>query len=307
MAQDEGSRSEGVAEHLNLRCRQAVRVAASGAPGGVQAFAARLRREADTFAVDGGTRMAGFLNALARLVEGAPLELAIEGVQDPFRTGLRSVAADMAEARRRAAPTAETEPPEAEAVAQLASRVATVLRARDRNAARALAEALDEAGRTPGLDPDAGDYLLVLRDVLAGRKVQAQALALAEPYRSAYFSLDLLMRGASPLPALLERVRHNAVLVLASGNPEARAALDAVLADLEARARHADGAPPRLADFVAAVRDLLGDGAGTVAAGTVAPAGVGAAWQPRRFDDAHLDAAWQGIGRVGASTAVDEL
>lgn len=296
MAQADDSRSEGVAEHLNLRCRQAVRVAASGAPGGVQAFAARLRREAETFAVDGGTRMAGFLNALARLVEGAPLELAIEGVQDPFRTGLRSVAADMADARRRAAPAAATEPPEAEAVAQLASRVATVLRARDRNAARALAEALDEAGRTTGLDPDAGDYLLVLRDVLAGRKVQAQALALAEPYRSAYFSLDLLMRGASPLPALLERVRHNAVLVLASGSQEARAALYAVLDDLEARARRADGVPAQLADFVAAVRDLLGDGAATRDA-----AGVGAAWKPRRFDDAHLDAAWLGIGQVGAT------
>jgi|GEM_PF-4536319 len=288
---------ESVAERLNLRCRQALRVAASSAPGAPAAFAARLRRESLELAQVGGARMAAFYVALARLVEGEPLDAALAGVEDPFRTGLRSVAADLDMVRAQARPPEPEGPPEAEAVAQLASRVATVLRARDRAGARSLAEALDEAGRTPGLDPDAGDYLLVLRRVLEGRKVQAEALALAEPYRSAYFSLDLLMRGASPLPALLERVRHNAKLVLLAGSDDARAALDAVLADLEARAARAEGAPERLAEFVSAVRALLGgdDGAGQAARDA---AGSIAAWRVRSFDDAHLDAAWQGIGKA---------
>ncbi len=284
---------ESVAERLNLRCRQALRVAASAAPGAAPAFSARLRREAQLLAEQGGTRMAAFYVALARLVDGEALEAALEGVEDPFRTGLRSVAADIAAAREQAPPAVVAEAPETEAVAKLASRVATVLRARDRAGATALAQALEEAGRTPGLDPDAGDYLLVLRDVLAGRKVQAQALALAEPYRSAYFSLDLLMRGASPLPALLERVRHNATLVMTTGGDEARAALDAVLSELEARAKRAEAAPPRLADFVAAVRERV---AGSQELGAEV-------WSEQRFDDAHLDGAWERIGRPAAAGA----
>ena len=67
---------ESVAERLNLRCRQALRVAASSAPGAPAAFAARLRRESLELAQVGGARMAAFYVALARLIEGEPLDAA---------------------------------------------------------------------------------------------------------------------------------------------------------------------------------------------------------------------------------------
>jgi len=273
---------EAVADLLNKRCRQAVRVATSTSAEAAPAFAAALRTEAREFAAKGGTALAAFLSALALLLEGEALETAILPLAEPFRGGLRAVAADIAATRAPARP--ELAPEDVDAVAQLASRVATVLRARNRAGAAALAEALDEAGRSPGLDPDAAAYLAVLRGVLSGRRVQAQALALSEPYRSAYFSLELLMKGVSPMGALLERLQHNCRLVLSADSPEARAALDAVLGELEARSgRGGPDLPAGLPDFLAALRRALsGDwpGAGEPAGG---------------FGDRRLDAVWAGV------------
>lgn len=273
---------EAIADLLNKRCRQAVRVATSPSADAAPAFAAALRREALEFAAKDGRALAAFLSALALLLEGGDLETAIQPLAEPFRGGLRAVAADIAATRT--PPRPELAPEDVDAVAQLASRVATVLRARNRAGAAALAQALDEAGRSPGLDPDAGAYLAVLRGVLSGKRVQAQALSLSEPYRSAYFSLELLMKGVAPLGALLDRLQHNCRLVLASGNTEAQAALDAVLAELGARSqRGGPDLPEKLPDFLAALRRGLAGGWPAA----VEPAGG--------FGDQRLDAVWEGL------------
>ncbi len=276
---------EAVADLLNKRCRQAVRVATSPVASAAPAFAAALRTEARDFAQRGGERLAAFLSALALLLEGEALETAVLPLAEPFRSGLRAVAADIAAARAAEQPAAEPMGEEdRDAVAQLASRVAMVLRSRNRGQAAALAEALDQAARQPGLDPDAGAYLAVLRGVLSGQRVQAQALGLVEPYRSAYFSLELLMKGVAPLGALLERLRHNCLLVLREGSGEAAAALDAVLAELETRSRSGGpDVPAGLTAFLAALRRGL---AGQWPA--EGPEAVG-------FGDARLDAVWSEV------------
>jgi hypothetical protein len=259
-----GAPAGETASALNEACRAAVAAVRSGDAAERADLARRLEAHAAGLAADDGT--GPFLAALAALVRGEPAGPLADGLDEPWRRGLLAVAADMGH-----------EPADAERawVAALAARVAQVLRRRDRPGAQALAEQLAAALDSDDLEPGAAAYLRVLLGALGGQDVRLASLRLAEPYRSAYFSLQALLRGEDPRSGLVERVRDNAVLVLRSGNPEARAALAASLADVEADA--AAGPQAELADFLRAVREQVA-GAAELPAPALSEPDLVAAW-----------------------------
>lgn len=76
----------------------------------------------------------------------------------------------------------------------------------------------------------------ILRCALRGEDVRRRVGGLGAAYREAVLSLNALLRGEDPRAGLISRVVHNAVLVIRSGDTEARSALSRALAALEARA-----------------------------------------------------------------------
>ena len=310
MTGSEAASAEEVAATLNAICSAAVGAGRSGDAAALADFCERLDRRADAFRAGGQAPVADFLAALSRLLRGAPLGGAISGLVEPYRQGLRTVAADLAPpraggrparsngdagelgipadaARPAEDPAAHRAPepvPTEDWVAALTAHVAALLKARDRETARALATELERAAGRPGVDPDAAAYLELLLDVLRGQDVRHRVLRLVEPYRSAYGSLQVLMRGADPRAALLDRLSHNAELVLKSDSPAAGEALSKVLDALRAEA--ARSGEPELARFASAIRRLLDarrdPNAAEASAGAV-PA----------FQDAALAEAWR--------------
>lgn len=233
----------------------------SGQPAQIDACSRTLRARAATLPPnDPATE---FLLALADVVAGTPAADRASALAEPWRGVLLRVAADCT------APEHESD-----WVPAAAARVAQVLRRRDRAAAASLADQLAAAAELPDLDAAGEVYLRVLIGVLHGADVRATSLRLVEPYRSAYFSMQELVRGADPRAGLIERVRDNALLVLRSHNAEARAALALSLADVEDAAATAQAG--ELTQFVSAVRALV---AGEPATRT-------------RFDEPDLAAAW---------------
>lgn len=239
----------------------------SGQPTQIAACAAALRAQAAGLAPQDPAP--AFLLALADVVTGAPAEDRAAILTEPWRGVLLAVAADCR------VPEHETD-----WVPAAAARVAQVLRRRDRGAAVTLADQLTTAAALPELDAAARDYLRLLVAVLHGADLRAASLRLVEPYRSAYFSMQALLRGADPRAGLIERVRDNALMVLRSDNPDARQALAASLVEVEAAA--AEAHPGELAQFVGAVRALV------AGQGQDAPA----------FAEPDLAAAWAGLGQI---------
>lgn len=188
-AGDEAAVAEDVASILNDVCRAAVAVGRSADPEAVATLVRDLDARADAFRARGYGAVAAFLGALERLLAGEPLAEAQADLVEPFREGLALVAADIA---------VPDDPEESEAdwVSLLSAQVATILRHRDRDAAKGLAGQLQAALSGPGIDPDAAAFLDVLLGVLSGRNVRLQSVRLAEPYRSAYFSLEATLKGA---------------------------------------------------------------------------------------------------------------
>ncbi|MCB0217734.1 MAG: hypothetical protein H6648_10210 [Caldilineae bacterium] len=310
MTGSEAASAEAVAATLNAICSAAVGAGRSGDRAALAAFCERLDRRADAFRTGDQAPVADFLAALSRLLRGAPLGDAIAGLVEPYRQGLRAVAADLApppadgrlawqngdrgepvipvDAARPVMDAAGHSAPEAAAtedwVAALTAHVAALLKARDRETARALATELERTAGRPGIDPDAAAYLALLLDVLRGQDVRHRILRLVEPYRSAYGSLQLLMRGADPRAALLDRLVHNAELVLTSDNPAAGEALAKVLDALRAEALRSS--EPELARFAESIRRLLEARADPNAADASADA-------TPSFQDAALAEAWR--------------
>lgn len=228
---------ESVAAFLNRVCNATVVAARAENPAIRAALAQQLEHQAASLGAD--SEVGTFCRALAALLGGVPPEEAAAGLTGVFHEGLLAVAEDMA---------AEEEP---DWIAALAAQVATILKQRDRAAAGELAERLQQVIAGAGTDAAAAAYLQVLLGVLAGADVRRQALALREPYRSAYFSLQAVVRGVDPRAGLIERLRHNAMQVLAGGNPEARRALATAMARVRVHAGH--GGDAELERFVAAL------------------------------------------------------
>ncbi len=300
-----------VADTLNAICNAAVQAGRSGDAAAVAEIRRRLERQSERFRGAGRPEVAAFMAGLSNLLGGSTLERALEDVEGPYRQGLRAVAADLRASGRapegrprqgedaprpvaREAAPERDDPPATERrpadagddagqdwVAALTAHVADLLRARDRQTARALAAELERTARQPGVDPDAAAYLEVLLGVLRGQKLGPRVLQLQEPYRSAYGSLQALMRGQDPRAGLLERVTHNAGLVMKSDNPEAREGLESVLEDVEQRAERLGEA--ELARFVGSLRRLLD---GELEADRAAEI---------RFEDSALRSSWDRI------------
>jgi hypothetical protein len=186
---DEAAVAEDVASILNDVCRAAVAVGRSADPDAVATLLRDLGARAEAFRARGYGAVAAFLAALERLLAGEPLAEAQADLVEPFREGLALVAADIA------VPD-DPDGSEGDWVALLSAQVATILRHRDRDAAKGLAGQLQAAMGGPGIDPDAAAFLEVLLGVLSGRNVRMQSLRLAEPYRSAYFTLEATLKGA---------------------------------------------------------------------------------------------------------------
>lgn len=277
---DDPAGADDVAEALNEACRAVVAVARSGDARAADALAGRLDERSIRFEGYGQWAVASFVRALAALLRGSSSEAAGAGLTPPYRAALDAVAADIA----RPAEDAD----DVDWVAGLAARVATLVQRRDRAGALALAERLEQLRGTADLDPDAAAYFDVLLGVLAGRDVRARVLGLVEPYRSAYLSLEAVVRGVDPRAGLVERVQDNATLVLQHGDAPAREGLAAALADVE---READRrGETELARFIRAVGALV-DGGASVGAGAAGTA---------PFEDPELAEAWAQICAVWA-------
>lgn len=270
--------AEDVAAILNAVCTAAVEVARGRDAAAIAAFGRELEARAEAFRNCGHGSVAGFLVGLRRLLEGTPLAVVQADLADPFREGIELVAEDIAAA------AADAD----DWVAALAARVATILRQRDRDAARQLAGQLRAALAAPGVDPDAAAYFDILLGVLAGTNVRLKSVRLAEPYRTAYFSLEAVLKGGDPRAGLVHRVRDSALSALQGADAPVREGLSAAFAQSRADALRAGEA--ELARFIEAVSALL-DGAGA-GAGTVAPfadPGLRRAW-------AEVLAAWKLAG-----------
>jgi hypothetical protein len=329
-----------VSATLNAICAAVVSAWREGDPATIGALASRLSQRDAELSASGRGDLGAFFAALASLLGGMPPEEAIRPLVEPYRQGFRAVAADMAaapapaggarsvaaegsEARPKsqkdpgsdadamAAPAADPPSQTSDWVAALTAHVAAILKARDRETAVGLAGELEKTARQPGMDPDAAAYLMVMLSVLRGEDVRRRVLTLVEPYRSAYGSLQSLMRGTDPLDALLERLVHNAGLVARSDHPEARAGLDAVLRSLAEQAERQ--ALPELARLVAMLRSRMSDAGRLSSAADAAfganPTAIGksksrsqatgsqnadraAPPDPPRFSDPRLQAAW---------------
>lgn len=325
--------AEEVSATLNAICAAAISTWRSGDAEAIGALAQRLSQREAELASGGRVEMGAFFGALAGLLLGIDPNEAIRPLVEPFRQGFRAVAADMladprsqvrnpssgperadagpeVDSASRSEPESDGRPataPPSEAsdwVAALAAHVAAILKARDRETALGLAGELEKTARQPGMDPDAAAYLMVILGILRGEDVRRRVLGLVEPYRSAYASLQALMRGADPLDSLLDRLVHNAALVAKSDNPEARAGLDAVLQGVAAEAEGQE--LPELARLVGLVRsrlqtssnnseDARGDAAEPrLEAGDFDAKSAKGAGRPNevRFSDPRLQSAW---------------
>lgn len=263
-------------------CRSAVSVGRSGDPRAAGAFAAGLRADATRLSGTEDGALGAFLSALAGLLEGEDGEALAAGLAPPFAAGLRMVAADLAR------PAEEEDA--VDWVAGLAARVAVILRRRDREGARALSEELDAILAAPDLEPAAALYLRTLREVLSGRDVRHRIPALEEPYRSAYLSLESVLRGTDPRAGLIERLEHNAGLVIERDDPRSRAGLAAALAELRAEAGRTGELD--LAGFIDAVAALI-DGHPPQPAPPLRDAALAQSWS-------RLAERWEAAGRPGA-------
>lgn len=275
--------ADEVAEALNEACRTVVAVARSGDAAATDDLAQRLDARSTRFDGYGQTAVAGFVRALAALLRGSSADAAGAGLTPPYRAALDAVAADIAR------PDADAD--DVDWVAGLAARVATLVQRRDRTGALALAERLEQLRSTPDLDPEPAAYFDVLLGVLAGRDVRAHVLGLVEPYRSAYLSLEAVVRGTDPRAGLVERVQDNATLVLQHGDAPAREGLAAALADVEREAIRRGEA--ELARFIRAVGALVDGGGGGAEAAAVAP-----------FEDPELAEAWAQVCAAWAMARV---
>lgn len=238
------SPAQEAAALLNEACRRVVRTQREGSSEEREALHARLSEAGQR--ASGPRDPARFLGALARLMEDEPVEGVAADLPSSWRPALRGVARDIA------APDADES-----WIAASAARVAAVLGRQDREGAEALDAELSHAMEGRALDDDARAYLRVLRGALAGRDQREASLALVEPYRSAYFSLVEILRGADPRKGLIDRVRDNAILVLREGDEQTERGLSAALESVEREAE--EGGEDELARFVGAVRARVED------------------------------------------------
>jgi hypothetical protein len=291
---DDPAGADEVAEALNEACRAVVAVARSGDAIATEDLARRLDDRSIHFAGYGQRAVADFVSALAALLRGTSADAAGAGLTPPYRAALEAVAADIAR------PGEEAD--DVDWVAGLAARVAMLVQRRDRAGARALAERLEQLRSTEDLDLDSAAYFDVLLGVLAGRDVRVAVLGLVEPFRSAYLSLEAVVRGTDPRAGLVERVQDNASLVLQHGDAPAREGLAAALADVQREAERRGEA--ELARFIRAVGALVDGGGSGAVTGT---GGVDETWVHRGdgdgaeaaavapFEDPELAEAWTQI------------
>lgn len=271
----EAASADDVAAILNAVCGTAVEVARARDAAVLAAFSHDLEARAEAFRARGHASVAAFLVGLRRLLEGAPLDVVQSDLAEPFREGIELVAEDIAAAANDAD----------DWVAALAARVSTILRERDRDAARQLADQLRAALVAPGVDPDAAAYFDILLGVLAGTNVRLKSIRLSEPYRTAYFSLEAVLKGADPRAGVVERVRDNALAVIQADGSPAREGLAAVLA--RSREDAVRAGEHELARFIGAVAALIDGDAGEPVAPFTEPelrqawAQVLAAWKLR--------------------------
>ena len=319
LGQDTASSPQSVASVLNELCQGAVQAYRADDQERLGALLVTLQKHAEKFRNSDHIEIADFMVALSALIKGSNLNDAIQGLVEPYRQGLRAVAADLeveGESEEPAAnsetPSEKTSEPESESnaqsqaqsgsqdtaedakeedhwVAALSAEVARMLLERDKDAALRLAENLEGLIGQAGIDPDADAFLRIILDVLHGRPVVQQLIGLQEPYLSAYRSMEALVRGEDPRAGLVERLRHNIEMVAGSDNPEATGGLAAVLASTRAAALAQSDA--ELQKFIDACAGLID--------GHLAMKDA----RKTEFKSADLDDAWKRILRAWAFVA----
>ena len=223
--------------------------------------------------------MATYFEVLHGLLQGEDVSSTADQLTGAYRAGYERILQEI----DAAAEMTTEEFSFTEWLAEITSLVITTRKLGDEADRTALHNQLAEIGRhVPAEETQLHDFLAAAQAILQGQDTRALVLRLQSPYREAVLSMLQLLSAENTtdfvLQNLLDRIRHNTIVILQQGDAEARAALADSLTDVESKITSTDPAVAYLRPFIQNVRALL-RGEEPPAPDYPLPADFAAAWQ----------------------------